>query len=150
MVTTIVMYIACRHAKLKLLLTSIVLQQTREADVITKQEHISMMHDIECTCKMQWYTIPKLNLVILGIMIFIITNARKLIRGHLFSNAVKVMLFLSDAQYYVPVKFCRTVGSIHLFKITGKLIPEHVTLKERYCGCYQDRSERSQYDFEWE
>ena len=36
---------------------------------------------------------------------------------------------MSDAQYYVPVKLCKTVESIHLFKITGKLFPEHVKLK---------------------
>ena len=47
----------------------------------------------------------------------------------MFSNTVKVMLFISDDQYYVPVKLCRTKGSIHLFKITWKLSPEHVTLK---------------------
>ena len=68
---------------------------------------------------------------ILGKVIFIALNARKLklFRGHLFSSAVKVMPFKSVAQYYVPVKLCRTAGCIHLLKITGKLIPEHVTLK---------------------
>ena len=66
---------------------------------------------------------------ILGKVIFIL-NARKLklFRGHLFSNAVK-MLFILDAQYYIPIKLCRTTGSIHLFKITGQLHPEHVKLK---------------------
>ena len=44
----------------------------------------------------------------------------KMFREHLFSNTVKVMLFMSDAEYYVPIKLCRTAGSIHLFKITGK------------------------------
>ena len=39
------------------------------------------------------------------------------------------MSFISDAQYYVPVKMCRTAGSIHLFKFVAKLIPEHVKLK---------------------
>ena len=39
------------------------------------------------------------------------------------------MLIISDAQYYVPVKLCRTTGSIHLFKPTGKLTPEHIKLK---------------------
>ena len=29
------------------------------------------------------------------------------------------MLFISDAQYYVPVKLCRMAGDIHLFKISG-------------------------------
>ena len=67
----------------------------------------------------------------LGIIIFIFLNARKLklFTGHLFSNAVKIMLFILDAQYYVPVKLCRTAGSIHLFKITGKLTPKCIKLK---------------------
>ena len=67
-----------------------------------------------------------LNLSILGIIIFIILNARKLqlFTGHLFSNAVKIMLFISNAQYCMLVKLCRTAGSIHLFKITGQLIPD--------------------------
>ena len=40
------------------------------------------------------------------------------------------MLFTSDVQYYVPLKLCRTGDSIHLFKITGKLLPEHVKLNK--------------------
>ena len=123
----IVMYIICRHTKLKSLVTSLALQQLREADV--KQEHVFIMHNIECTCKIQWYMIVMLGLVVLGIIIFIVINAMmlKLFRGHLFPNAVKVMMFISDAQYYVPVKLCRTVGGIYLFKITGKLTPKHIT-----------------------
>ena len=39
------------------------------------------------------------------------------------------MLFISDTQYYVPIKLFRMAGSIHLFKITGTLIPENVKLK---------------------
>ena len=76
-------------------------------------------------------SIIMLSLSILGIIIFITLKARelKLFRGHLFSNAVKIMLFISVAQYYVPVKLCRTAGNIHLFKITGKLTPENVKLK---------------------
>ena len=67
----------------------------------------------------------------LGIIIFIIIHARKLkpFRGHLFSNAVKIMLLISDAQYYVIETLCRTAGSISLFKIMGKLTPEYVKLK---------------------
>ena len=84
-------------------------------------------------CKIQWYTIVTLGLVILGLMIFVITNVRKLklLRGHTFPNTVKIMLFILDTQYYVPVKLCRTTGSIHLFKITGKLTPEQITLKRK-------------------
>ena len=67
-------------------------------------------------------------------LIFGILQARriKLCRGQLFSNAVKIMLFISDVQYYVPIKLCKTTGSIHLFKITGILTPDKVKLKKHY------------------
>ena len=53
----------------------------------------------------------------------------KLCRGCMFLNAVKIMLFISDVQYFVPIKLCKTMGSIHLFKSTGMLIPEKVKSK---------------------
>ena len=98
--------------------------------MVAKQEHVSIMHDV------QLYTIFILHLAVLCIIIFIILNARKLslLKGHLFSNAVKIMLFISDAQYYVPVKLCRTTGSIHILKMTRKLSPKHIELKEVYFG----------------
>ena len=98
---------------------------------MTKQEHVSTVHDIECTGKIQWYTICMLSISISGIVIFIILNGRKLklFRGHPFSNTVKTILFISDAQYYIPVKTCRTAGRIHLFKVTGILFPEHIKLE---------------------
>ena len=39
------------------------------------------------------------------------------------------MLFISDVQYYVPIKLCRMAGSIHLFKTTGTLTPKNVKFK---------------------
>ena len=72
-----------------------------------------------------------LSLSIVGLVCLVILELRKLrlFRGHLFSNAVKIMLFISDTQYYVPIKLCRMARSIHLFKIMGMLTSEDVTLK---------------------
>ena len=110
------MYIICKHTKSESLVTSLALQQKGEVDMVAKQEHVSVTHDIECMCKIQWYTIFMLSLSILGIIIFSILNTSKskLSRGHLFSNAVKIILFISDVQYYVQVKLCRTAGSMHI------------------------------------
>ena len=41
----------------------------------------------------------------------------------------KIMLFISDTKYYVPIKLCKTSGSINLFKITVTLTSENVKLK---------------------
>ena len=56
----------------------------------------------------------------------------RLCRGQLFSNVVKIMLFISDIQYYVPVKLHKTAGSIHQFKISGKLMIDKVKLNKHY------------------
>ena len=56
----------------------------------------------------------------------------KLCRGQLFSNIVKIMLFISDAQYSVPVTLHRTAGSIPLFKITERLMIDKVRLNKHY------------------
>ena len=75
-VTSIVLYIKCKHAKLKSLVAILALQQLRQVDIVTKQEHVLVIYDIECTCKIQWYTICMLSLLILGIVIFIILYVR--------------------------------------------------------------------------
>ena len=90
-------------------------------------------------------------------MIFAVLHSRKLklCRGWLFSNSVKIMLFISDI-YYVPIKLCKTAGSIHLFKITGTLKPENVKLKVKIRGKIKvklhlrynrNRLEEGQHDF---
>ena len=53
----------------------------------------------------------------------------KAVQRMLFSNAVKMMVFILDIQYYVPIKFCKTAGSSHLFKITVTIKPENVKLR---------------------
>ena len=112
-VTTIVMYIQCKHMKLKTLVTSLALQQIKEIGMVADQEGVTLAQDIYCTCKIQWYTIFVLCLSILGLVLFVSLKSRnlKLFRGHLFSNTVKIVLFISDAQYNVLIKLCRIAGT---------------------------------------
>ena len=42
------------------------------------------------------------------------------------------MLFISDVQNYVPIKLCKTAGSIHLFKIKGTLNTRNIKLNKNY------------------
>ena len=50
----------------------------------------------------------------------------------MFSNTVKITIFISDVQYYVPIELCKTAGSTHLFKIIGMLKPENIKLNQNY------------------
>ena len=101
---------------------SLALQQVREVGTATTQ------NEINGKCNILTYI--SLALTILGLIMAVVPHHRKskLCRTQLFSNAVKIMLFISDVQYYVHIKICKTAGSIHLFKITGTPKPENVKL----------------------
>ena len=122
---TLTVYLLSKHKKLRMLMASpILLQVTKVGTVIQKE--------INTECKT--LTFISLALTILGLVIVGILHYRKskLFRGHMFCNAVKIMIFISDTQYYVPIKLCRTAGSIHLFKITGPLNPANIKLNHNY------------------
>ena len=42
------------------------------------------------------------------------------------------MLLISNTHSYAPIKLCRVAGSIHLFRIRGRLNPENVKLKKNW------------------
>ena len=75
-----------------------------------------------------------LLIILLG-MIYLVTNRIKkssLFGGCLFSNINKVILFISNMQSYVPINLCKIAGSIHLFKIRGRLTPESIKFKKNW------------------
>ena len=50
----------------------------------------------------------------------------------MFSNTVKIMIFISDVQYHIPIKHYKTTRSIHLFKIIDMLKHENIKLSRKY------------------
>ena len=42
------------------------------------------------------------------------------------------MLFVSNTHLNIPIKLCRVAGSIHLFRIRGRLNPENVKVKKNW------------------
>ena len=125
-----------------MLIASLVLHQVKEIDTVTHKE-------INSECKTLTYI--SLVLTIFGPVMVAILHYRKskLCRGCTFSIAVKIMIFISDVQYYVPIKLCKTAGSIHLFKIIGMLKPENIKVNRNYIwDTLENRLERSQCDFQ--
>ena len=59
---------------------------------------------------------------------WIIITWLSIFRKYHYSNTIKIMLFISDIKSYVPLKLCKTSGSIHLFKLMGNINKENVTL----------------------
>ena len=123
--TTLTVYLLCKHKKLQTIIASLVLHQVKDVGALTQKE-------INSKCRTLAYL--SMVLTILGLAMVAILHYRKskFCKGHMFSNAVKIMLFISDIQNYIPIKLCKTAGSIHLFKITGMLKVKNIKLNKNY------------------
>ena len=67
---------------------------------------------------------------IVGHHVLIIEKVHKMpiFRKYQYSNTIKILIFISNMKSYVPIKLCKTSGSIHLFKLMGSLQREDVSL----------------------
>ena len=63
---------------------------------------------------------------------FYIIENQEYVEDTNFQMPQKIMLFISDVQNYVPIKLCKTSGSIHLFKIKGTLKSGDIKLYRNY------------------
>ena len=122
--TTLTVCLLCKPKKLQALIASLVLHQVRKVGAVMQQTNSK--------CRTVAYI--GISLTILSLVLITILHYRKskFYKGYRFSNAVKIMIFISDVQNYVPVKLCKTAGSIHLFKISGMLKAENMKLNKNY------------------
>ena len=126
-ITLIIMYMLYGQSKLKALVTNIAMQRIRAVEAAD-------MNDMLCTCKTQWYIMGMLIIITLGMLYLVTNKLRKtsFCKGRLFSNNTKILLFISNAHSFVPIKLGRVAGSIHLFQKKGKVSTENVKLKKNW------------------
>ena len=98
-VTLVVMYMVCGQSKLKGLVANIALQCMKVVEAADSPTRY-------CICEPNWYVMGLLLITLLGITYLVRCKVRKscLFRGCLFSNITKIVLFISNATNYVPIK----------------------------------------------
>ena len=86
--------------------------------------------EIEAIDKEYWIIIIWLSLILLCVLFLTIKKLYRMpiFRKYHYSNTIKIMIFISDIKSYVPIKLCKTSGSIHLFKLPGSINKENITL----------------------
>ena len=109
-ITLIIIYVLYGQSKIKALVTNIALQRIKAVEATD-------MSDMLCTFKTQWYIMGMLIIITLGMLYLVTNKIRKtsFCKGCLFSNNTKILLFISNAHSYVPIKLHRVAKSIHLF-----------------------------------
>ena len=123
--TNLSVYLLGKHKKLQELIATVVLNQLKEVSIVTQKE-------INSKCKLLAYIGIILTILNLVMVTFLHYRKSKFSKGHRFSNAVKIMIFISDVQNYVPIKLCKTAGTIHLFKVSGMLKDQNVKINKNY------------------
>ena len=123
---TLVIYLFCKHKHIRMLVASLILHKIKEVEANSNSEGTNY------ECRTLAYTGIILTVLSLIIVTFLHYRKARLCRGYKFSNAIKIMLFISDVQNYVLIKLCKTSGSIHLFKIKGTLKSRDIKLNRNY------------------
>ena len=124
--TTFVIYLFGKHKHIRTLVANLILHKIKEVETNpNSKETKSRCRTLACV---------GIVLMVLSTVIVIFLHYRKsrLCKGYRFSNAIKVMLFISDIQNNVPIKLCKTAGSIHLFKMKGTLKSGYIKLNKNY------------------
>ena len=123
---TLVAYLFSKHKHTRTIVASLILHK--------KEVDANSNHNPEINnCEYRTLAHLRIILTVLSMIIVMFLHYRKsrLCRGYKFSNAIKIILFISDLQNYIPVKLCKTSGSIHLFKIKGSLKSKDIKLKQK-------------------
>ena len=126
LLTTLVVYLFCKHKHIRTLVASLILHKIKEVEANSSSK------ETNSECKTLAYIGILLTVQSLIIVTFLHYRKSRLCKGYKFSNAVKIMLFISDIQNYVPIKLCKTAGNIHLFKIKGTLKSGNIKLNRNY------------------
>ena len=124
--TTLVIYLFWKHKNIRTLVASLILHKIKEVEANSNPE------EINSKCRTLTYIGLIPTLLSMVIVVFLHSRKSMLCKVYRFLNAIKIMLFISDVQTYVPIKLCKTAGSIHLFKIKGSLKSGDIKLNRNY------------------
>ena len=86
--TTLIIYLLCKHKQIRTLITSLVLHKIKDIDASSNETYSE--------CKTLAYIGIILTILSLIIVIFLHYQKSRFCKGHKFSNAVKIMMFISD------------------------------------------------------
>ena len=84
-----------------------------------------------------------INLIVVTIIAIAKLRKSRIFKGKLFSNNIKVNLFVADNHCYISLHLNKLAGSVHLFKLHGILTKDSLILRKKLdMGCLKDRLDR--------
>ena len=115
----------CRQSKLKSVVANLALQCVKIVEAATIKEFNN------CNLELIQLLIM-LNLTLTILLVLAKLKKSKVFQGHIFTNMVKIKLFLANTQSYVPLELTSATGNVHLFKLSGALTVEKFILRKSW------------------
>ena len=125
-ITLVIVYLVTRHSKLKTLVTNIALQHIKTIEVAGLNPNYVICENGLVRILMV------INLGIVTLMALAKLKKSRIFKGRLFSNTIKIKLFVADNQCYIPLHLNKLAGSVHLLKLHGILTKENLVLKKNW------------------
>ena len=122
----VIICIVTGQSKLKALVTTMALQR-----VIAVEAHNTNRQTQNCNSELL-KILMILNLVIVVSLLLRKIKKSVFFQAQPFSNMVKIKLFLADTKSCVSLDLNQLAGNTHLFKLTGELSLENITLKKNW------------------
>ena len=108
----VVIYIVTGHSKLKTLVANIALQHIKTAEAAALNPN-----HIICESGLVKILLV-INLAIVTLIAFAKLRKSRIFKGKLFSDTIKVKLFVADNHCYIPLHLNRLAGSVTFLKYT--------------------------------
>ena len=111
-----------RQSKLKSVVANLALQHAKAVEATVIKEFN--------TCNLELIQL----LIMLNLILLVLVKLKKskVFQGHIFTNMVKIKLFLANTQSYIPLQLNSVAENVHLFKLSGTLTIEIFTLRKNW------------------
>ena len=116
----------CKHKHIRTIVASLLLYKSKEVEA-SKPMKIE-----DSVCGTLAYIGIALTLLSMATIILLHYRKSKILQRTQILNVVEMVLFISDVQHYIPIRLCKTSGSLHVFKIIGTLTSEDVRINKNY------------------
>ena len=117
-------YIVTGHSKLKTLVTNIALQYIKTVEAAALNPNYVICENGLVRILMN------INLEIVTLMALAKLRKSRIFKGRLFSNTIKIKLFVADNHCSIPLHLNKIAGSVHLFKLHIIPTKENLVLRK--------------------
>ena len=136
-VTSVVIFVICRHFKLQALVASLALAPIPKVEANPLPTHTEV-------CSNPHLTALAIVIIIICLLIWLYVHCKYLtwFRGYCYNSTCTLYIFFFNTHFYVPVKIKWLSGHMHMYKLTNAITPDGLSIQKSFIP--------DTIDFDWQ